>query len=294
MEERSVACLSYEPHVWRRNRCKNCFHSKTEHKRRSQQNGTKHNPVIDDSSLHLDFVDGTNLSDNENQNNSLFDLTDTNSRIKNEFKLLRRERKEIAGKQAELRETMLRMEMQMHDYKETKQENDILTKDIQLLKKDLREITIGASKACEINEKLQKEVSRLKKLVLNLGGDPKSLYNDDNELIEQKDQNLSDSEGHFEKNNVKSKKIKIIDPEEEEKRAESEPELKVNKVIKEERSQSLSSSLNIIQPIIKPPIDRNNRERIARMEDMLSSLRSVCISITNTPANVSIILIIFF
>merc|ERR1711879_1056009 len=112
-------CASYEPHIWRRNKCKNCFHSKSEHKRalKSQQSFADFNGPMDDPSLHLDFVDGHNSDD-------LF------TPRQNDGDRHRKDYKE------ELRETMLRMEVQMHDYK---------------------------------------EVSRLRQMVRSLGGDPRDL-----------------------------------------------------------------------------------------------------------------------
>merc|ERR1711879_159491 len=106
-------CASYEPHIWRRNKCKNCFHSKSEHKRalKSQQSFADFNGPMDDPSLHLDFVDGHNSDDlfTPRQNDGDRHRKD----YKEELRHLRRERKEIAAKQSELRETMLRMEVQM-------------------------------------------------------------------------------------------------------------------------------------------------------------------------------------
>ena len=265
-------CPSYEPHIWRRNKCKNCFHTKSEHKRavKTQQSFLVDHSR-DDPSLHLDFVDGTNHSDNDFTPRIEGDKTRKD--YKEELRQLRRERKEIAMKQAELRETMLRMEVQMHDYKETKQENDILTKDILLMKKDLREVTQGASKACEMNEKLRKEVSRLRAQVRSLGGDPHST----NENLAYDSESAADSDYSLEQ---KREPAELV--------VESEPEIKP-KTRLERRGMKKK---DIIAPTPEngssnvTPLSRTVRERMARMEEHLSSLRSVCISITNTPPNV--------
>ena len=244
-------------------------------------------PTDDPTSLHLDFVDGVNISENEftprfeGEGRSRKDHKD-------ELKLLRRERKEIALKQAELRETMLRMEVQMHDYKETKQENDILTKDIQLMKKDLREVTLGAAKACEANENLRKDVTKLKQLVRQLGGDPRDI----NLTTIYDSESASDSLGHSGPKEISYKapvppKVPSISP------AISK---RIRSESKTEASDSEDGYLLPVSPrgITKngkqdsKPINRNVRERVARMEDLLSSLRGVCISISNTPPNVSI------
>lgn len=278
-ETRLGVCSSYEPHVWRRNKCKNCFHSKSEHKKalKTQQsfilipNGRNHH---DDTAQHLDYID---VSDPEMTPRYLEAENSSRKDYREELKLLRRERKEIANKQAELRETMLRMEVQMHDYKETKQENDILTKDIQLMKKDLREVTQGASKACEMNEKLRKEVSRLRQMVRDLGGDPKKL-----------DSSIQyDSESTHEDFTT----VDIPRTNEAPLSVESEPEVSSHRIQKKKRrtltqqNDNVLASQNKVQPT---PLSRSVRERMARMEELLSSLRSVCISITNTPPNVSV------
>jgi len=280
MEPRSVGvCPAYEPHIWRRNKCKNCFHSKSEHKRLSAQKSFVDNGRIEDPALHLDFVDGMNVSD-EALTPRIPDVggsgDKTRKDYKEELKYLRRERKDIAGKQAELRETMLRMEVQMHDYKETKQENDILTKDIQLMKKDLREVTQGAAKACEMNEKLRKEVSRLRQMVRSLGGDPRSINGSSSCYDSESAAESSDYASPPIKNRKKELDIKI----------EPIPRPKHQKPLLTDRPTLNPSELTSSENS-SAPLPRSVRERMARMEEHLSSLRSVCISITNTPPNES-------
>lgn len=280
-------CSNFEPHVWKRSKCKNCFHSKTEHKALTRRDTLRDLTVgRDDPSLHLDFVDGLNLSEHD-MTPRMFEGNDKSRKdYKDELKLLRRERKEIASKQAELRETMLRMEIQMHDYKETKQENDILTKDIQLMKKDLREVTLGAAKACEANENLRKDIAKLKKMVVELGGDPRDIhYSSHYDSESASDNNLPSTIQKPKPLQSPPKIPKVTPPPRRKNRGDvSESEDTLQLLLLSPRSGDEDES--------QKPMTRNVRERMARMEELLSSLRGVCISIANTPPNVRLFFII--
>lgn len=151
MSALSEPCPSYEPHFWKMGKCKNCFFSRAEHKRYR-----KELQADDDASSAGD------VSPHESVDGDSGRLQLKRREARDEMKQLRKERKALASKHSELRDTMMTMEAQMLDYKETKQENDILTKDMKLLRKDLHEITAGAARACEQNELLRQEAAMLR------------------------------------------------------------------------------------------------------------------------------------
>jgi len=150
MSALSEPCPSYEPHFWKMGKCKNCFYSRGEHKRYRKE------LQADEEAASAGEVTPRDGEGDQGK------LQLKRREAKEEMKQLRKERKALASKHSELRDTMMTMEAQMLDYKETKQENDILTKDMKLLRKDLHEITAGAARACEQNELLRQEAAMLR------------------------------------------------------------------------------------------------------------------------------------
>lgn len=116
MSALSEPCPSYEPHFWKMGKCKNCFFSRAEHKRYRKELQAE------------DDVSAGDVSPHEAAEADSGRLQLKRREARDEMKQLRKERKALASKHSELRDTMMTMEAQMLDYKETKQENDILTK----------------------------------------------------------------------------------------------------------------------------------------------------------------------
>jgi hypothetical protein len=74
------------------------------------------------------------------------------------LKQARLQEKDIAMKVNELNEAIIWVEEELYDFEQVKNNNKQLKQQIEMLRNDLKIMTLGAAQACEQNEKLKEEI----------------------------------------------------------------------------------------------------------------------------------------